>query len=107
MARESPVLASPSFAMAPDITGVKLRHLYGLVALEHIELAQLLLFVLGHIIESIVILNYAGTNLEQRIFSQERIRDGFKDKGASCLLEIIVRVIHSSAALIQSGFFSL
>ena len=51
-----------------DITGVKLRHLYGLVALEHIELAQLLLFVLGHIIESIVILNYAGTNLEQRIF---------------------------------------
>ena len=62
-----------------DIACVKFGYFDGLVASHDIELVQLLFGLCGRIIKRVIRFDNAGAYLDQRIFSNERIGNGFKN----------------------------
>ena len=60
---------------------MELRHFHGLVALQDIELADLLFHFRIHIIQQVIGLQHAGIHLKQRIFADEGVNDGLPDAG--------------------------
>ena len=80
------------------VAGMELRHFRSGVALHNIELADLHFRIQCGIIDDIVGLEDAGTDLDQGITADERIHDGLEDVCGFRLCVVIVR-LESVAAL--------
>ena len=65
----------------PDITRVKLRYLIWLASLEHIQFIDFFFYILILIVNQIIRLQYTGADLNQRIFANKGIYNGFPDIG--------------------------
>ena len=86
-----------------DVARVELRHFRGLVALEDVELADLLLHFRVHVVQLVICLQHAGIHLDQGIFSDEGIHDGLPDKSGLRLGKVIVGVVDFVGLLVDAG----
>ena len=78
------------FSDGSDISCMKLVHFNGLIASHDIKLVQLLFCFCRRVEQYIVRFNHTGANLDQRIFSNERVRNGLEHIGRFCFGEIVI-----------------
>ena len=78
------------FCNGSDIAGMEFFDLNGFIALHHIELVNLLFHFLLIVINDIIILQYTGADLNQRILTDKGIHDGLKDISRLRFGEVII-----------------
>ncbi len=71
---------------------MELRNLGCLVALQNVQFANLKLGLCSRVVAQVIRLQNAGTNLDQTVASDERIYNGFKDKGGLGLQHVKIRL---------------
>ena len=95
------------FRKRADVAGMKLWNFHGLIALEHVDLTDLLFNVLVHVVHHVVGLQNAGVHLDQGVLTDERIHDGLPDICGFRLGEIVICVINLTSLIINSGHLTV
>ena len=90
-----------------DVPGMQFTDLDRLIALQYIYFTNLLFNITIHVIQQIIRFQYSGVYLDQGVFSNERIHDGFPDVSGFSLCEVIIRMVDLVGLQIDTRYFSI